>query len=246
MRADVALYAEGLKALRGRMLVTTASAVIQIVDIGLSGASWAVRYFYWNGPTRRLRSATTDTARAEFLELLKDAWPYERGQGDAFHDEAQARLGKALAYGHMDDIVLVARNFEPLRRRSGDILGQPQLRDGEVNGLHAAFCYFGKKRFPVSGLLKAWDEGKWRIECPSAAPPRHDAFVISGGGGLSTGRVYAYCPVCGGLKTMGAAFGRFFGEMADYKAAASDGFRLDEIIEEIGGTLPGPEPGAGG
>lgn len=245
-RADHALYAAGLKALRSRMLVTSRGSVVQVIEAGIAAGhaegiddGWTAKYFLWDGRTRRIEHAATEAGRKALLDLLGDAWPYGRGRGDSLYDETQLRLAKALAYEKMDDARLVAMNFDLLREKSGQILSTPCLRDGDLNGLHAAFYYCGKKRFPVSALLAAWDEGKWRITCDSGKSGRHGAFVISGGGGLSMGMAIAYCPECGKLRKIETTFTTYFGEIMKHAPARHDGYRLDEIIEELGGRLPG-------
>jgi hypothetical protein len=237
-RADHALFAEGLRALRGRMLLTSKGAVVQVIEAGME-EGWTAKYFLWDGRTRRMERADTEAGRKTLLGLLGDAWPYEGGRGDALYDEAQLRLAKARAYEKMDDIELVAMNFDLLRRKTDLILSTPRLREGQLNGLHAVFCYCGRRRFPVSALLAAWNEGQWRIECSGKRKGRHEAFVISGSGGLSMGEVTAWCPACGKLKRIETSFAPYFGGILKHAPGKSDGYRLDEIIEELGGRLPG-------
>lgn len=241
-RADQAVFAAGLRSLRGRMLMTSQGAVVQVIEAGISDG-WTAKYFLWDGRTRRIEHAATEAGRKALLDLLGDAWPYGHGEGDGLYDEAQLRLAKALAYEKMDDIELVAMNFDLLREKSGLVLSTPCLREGELNGLHATFCYCGRKRFPVSALLEAWDEGQWRVGCCAGKHGRHEAFVISGGGGLSMGVVMAYCPVCGKTKRIETSIAPYFGRIMRRTPERHDGYRLDEIIEELGGRLPGQKDG---
>jgi hypothetical protein len=152
--------------------------------------------------------------------------------------KAESRLAAAISYNPDKDFELVAQNFDLLISNTDKILSTPSMANGALGGLHTAFVYFGKRRFPISALLKAWAEGKWKIKCENKRcnQPEHDAFVISCGGGLSMGALTVYCPICKRVYDSRAWSVSYFQSIVPYIPENHDGLRLDEIIEELGGT----------
>ncbi|PKL25159.1 MAG: hypothetical protein CVV47_07700 [Spirochaetae bacterium HGW-Spirochaetae-3] len=236
-RADIAMYSAGLGALVGRPLMTSGGAMLQVLDRSVKEGCWAATWFEWDGKRRRIHAAGDDAGRERLMAALSDAWPYGRGEGDALYDEAGTHLARALAYRPMDDVEIIAMNFGLLVSNAGRIASTPCLRDGATGGLSLVFTYMGRIRYPVSTLLAAWRGGRMRVSCPGGRGD-HEAFVIRGGGGLGMGVIEAYCPVCGSVKRIEASVAPFLKAMTEAEVRGDDGYRLDELILELGGTLP--------
>jgi hypothetical protein len=234
-RADAMLYAAGFKALEDEWLITDAGTLLQITDVHLEGGL-AVDFFAWDGQSRRLRRAASDKEKTELLSLLSEAWPYEAAEGDALREEADRRLMAARGYSPEKDAELLIANFGLLVAETDKILSVPSRANGSLGGLSISFSYFGTRRFPISALLAAWRDGVWTVPCDGGeeGKPEHEAFVFHGSGGLGIGRIEAYCPTCGKAVT-GEWSPGYFASISAYIPERSDGLRLDEIIEELGG-----------
>jgi hypothetical protein len=90
------------------------------------------------------------------------------------------------------------------------------------------------RRYPVSTLLRLWSQKKWIISCWHAKKGnKHNAYVLSGGGGLSNGALEVYCPTCDRLEEVHQWSTSYFSDLGVLIPEKSDGFRLDEIIEEL-------------
>lgn len=242
LRADNAMYIAGLGALAGKLLLTSGGAMLQVLDCAPGNDCWVATWFEWDGAKRRIHAAGDRAGRKRLMDSLADAWPYEAGEGDALYDEARMHLARALAYRLMDDVDIIAMNFELLVSNADRILSTPRLRDGAAGGLSLVFTYMGRIRYPVSSLLAAWRDGRMRVPCPGGHGD-HAAYVLRGGGGLSMGVIEAYCPVCRAKKRIEASVAPFFKAMYEAEVRADDGYRLDELIIELGGALPpSPDP----
>jgi hypothetical protein len=229
-RADRRLFAAGCAALAGELLATDDGRFIQVLAPRPEDGA-GVAWFEWNGSSRRLRRADDDPGRALLLEALRCAWPY-RGDGE-LRERARRMVERAQAYDEAGDPALVAENFELLLANTDRVLSEPAMANGAPGSLHASFAYFGTRRFPVSALLGAWREGLWRVPCPRGKGRRHEAYLISGSGGLSTGTGLAYCPSCGRLEPVEAPMAPHFASIARFAPRGGDGLRLDEIVEEL-------------
>jgi len=236
VRADFMVFEAGLKALKGKLFITDAGKILQIVD-ATSGIGWYSTWFEWDGQSRRLHKAVDDNSRKYLIERLMEAWPYPNGKGDELYEEAQRRIEAAVAYDPKQDCRLIAKNFDLLMENTDRILSTGYLANGALGGLRIVFVYFGMRRFPVSTLLQAWKFGLWKVTCENKKEGKHEAFVLSGGGGLSIGKLETYCPTCGKLSNQRDSPLSLFGSISPFIPEKSDGYRLDEVIQEIGGSL---------
>ena len=222
------MYAAGLDALKGLLFITDSGKFIQIVD--------SSRWFEWNGRTRRIRSTHEGTGMRGLLETLAEAWPFDRTRNEELYAEARMRFEKAVSYDPRKDTELIIRNFDLLTAGTDRILSTPHLANGALGGLRAGFVYFGSRRFPISSLLRAWKEGAWIIRCDRHEEKQeHHACVLGAVGGLSMGQIEVYCPVCGEHWFSHDSGAKYFASIRELVPEKSDGYRLDEIIDELQG-----------
>ena len=154
-----------------------------------------------------------------------------------FMAELNTNLEKAKYWRDHDEISMVIANFDLLRRSTDRILSTPFMKNSPARDLHLAFMYGGVRIFNVAKLLAKWQAGKLMRKCPECD---HDAYVIRGGGGLSMGSLGAYCTTCAKIIRIDGACIDCFAEAGnDGPAEPAHGYRLDEIIEILGGVLPG-------
>lgn len=231
IRADSLLYSSGFNSISGKWFKTDSGILFKIID-ATATSIWSVKWFYWNGKTRRINTTKTDKDRTELLNLLSESWIYEGKEGDALYDEAELHLDAASKYNPKMDSELIAENLDLLLSNTDRVLSDPSMVNGAIGGLRIVFIYLGMKRYPISALLTMWKQGKWIISC-KLSKGKHNAYVLSGGGGLSNGCIEVYCPTCKRLKEVHQWSTSYFTSIGKSIPLKSDGLRLDEIIEEL-------------
>ena len=232
LRGDKQIYYNGLLALQGKRFITDDGKYIEILKGPTQDGLF--RYFYWDGVSRCIKTVGVDQDLEPFMELLSEAWPFTQGEGNSLYDEAQRRLQAALAYDPARDIDLIIENFDLLIRNTDRILANPLMRNGSLGSLYTGFIYFGIRRFSVSALLAAWKEGIWTLRCDRGSKKKaHTAYILKVVGGLSIGSVDIYCPTCNARWKTRQAAGSLFAAIQSFVAEQHNGYRLDEIIEEL-------------
>lgn len=233
IRADYMMYQAGLEAMKGKLLITDDGRLLEVIDARPEDVG-STKWFLWDGQTRRVYEATWGEGKTLLTEMLSEAFPFAHGRGDDLYDEAQMRLKKALAYDPKKDIDLIIDNFDLLIDNTDRILSTPYLNNGAIGGLRTAFIYAGQRRFPISALLGAWRAGKWKVKCPNSKEHSHEAFVLVAGGGFSIGDMDLYCPTCKMRMHQRTSGGGWFASILPFiSQKGSNGYRLDEIVEEL-------------
>ena len=232
VRGDCFLYNAKLTAMKHTWFITDSGTLIKVIDASASDG-WYASYFNWDGAKRRILQTHNNLEREKLLDLLKESWTFQGKEGDSLYDEAEMKLASALNYDPKNDKELIAKNFDLLLSNTDRIINNTKMANGALGSLRVVFIYLGMKRFPVSALLKAWKDGKWKTECKKG----HESFVVSAGGGLSgMGDTHYFCPTCGRLAFHKHFSASMFGSIDPYLPKHDEGLRLDEIIDELGGN----------
>jgi hypothetical protein len=234
IRSDYLLYSSGFNAISGIWFRSDSGIFLRIID-ATANSNWFVKRFYWDGQTRRLKITECKDDRANLLAYLTESWPYEGKQGDSLYDEAEHHLERALKYDTVDNFELISNNFSLLLSNADRILQTPSMVNGALGDFRMVFVYLGVRRFPVSALLNLWKQGKWIVPCSYVRNNRtpHNAYVLSGGGGLSNGALNVYCPTCNRLKELHQWSTSYFTDLDGPIPTEANGLRLDEIIDEL-------------
>lgn len=223
-RNDPGVILAGLRARAGRWYHTDSGALIMIINTD-TGLAW----FVWDGISRRIYRTKNGDSINSLMELLKEAWPEDdRTPLSEMHDR-EKHLELALQYDLNNDIDLIMENFELLFRNTDRILIAPEMLNGHTGGLYVGFTYGGIKRYSISSLLEAWKSGHWIVPCHRNS--KHQAYILTGGGGLSKGSIQTYCPSCKSKRNSRYWSTGLWVYMAKHEHQNSNGLRLDEIIE---------------
>lgn len=235
MRADRLFFEGGFTSLIGTVFLTSKSLLFQPIYLEIKNRRTA-GYFVYDGFYRRLIPVRGKSGEEKFFDLLKDAFPLDDKEYGQTINDFRLKLEKALAYQKMSDVSIITLNFQLILDNMELVLGTKHYRNAKTHNLYAGFAYGGSHYYSATTLFRAWSEGKLRHPCPNC---NGSAYVLYGAGGLSSGMFAVWCHECRGLHTVKGFFGQHFADINHVEPYPTDGYRLDETIEELGGVLPG-------